>query len=157
ITHLEQMNYPYDLCYIRWSGHGDNAAPDAGLIDSVRQWNAAYDWPRLEIATVSEPFERLARAYAGRIPVARGDWTPYWEDCAGSSALETAMNRSTAERLVAAETLWAMLQPPAAFPARDFRAAWRGAMLYDEHTWGAHCSVSEPENPLTTGQWEIKR
>ena len=30
-------------------------------------------------------------------------------------------------------------------------------MLYSEHTWGAHCSISEPENPLTTGQWNYKR
>jgi hypothetical protein len=30
-------------------------------------------------------------------------------------------------------------------------------MLYSEHTWGAHCSVSEPESPLTIGQWNYKR
>lgn len=157
IDHLAAINYPYDLTYIRWSGHGDNAVPDAGLIGSVKEWNEKYDWPKLKIATVSEPFEKLEAKYADKIPTATGDWTPYWEDGAGSSALETAMNRATDERLVAAETLFAMLKPASEFPADRFRSGWRGTMLYSEHTWGAHCSISEPEDPLTTGQWAIKR
>lgn len=157
VRHLDQIDYPYDMALIRWSGHGDNAVPDEGLISSVREWNERYEWPKLKIALLSEPFERLEERYADSIPTVRGDWTPYWEDGAASSALETAMNRATAERLVAAETLWAMLRPVEQFPAREFNDAWRGAMLYSEHTWGAHCSVSEPESPLTIGQWDYKR
>ena len=66
----------------------------------------------------------------------RGDFTPYWEDGAGSSAHETAINRNAAERLVQAETLLAMLNP-AKYPAEQFADAWRNVLLYDEHTWGA--------------------
>lgn len=157
LDRLEEVKYPYDLTMIRWSGHGDNAVPDPGLIDSVRAWNERYEWPRLKISTVSEPFEQLEKQYADKIPVVRGDWTPYWEDGAASSALETAMNRATAERLVAAETRWAVLRPASDFPAEQFRRAWRGAMLYSEHTWGAHCSITEPECELTKGQWSIKQ
>lgn len=157
LNHLDEIGYAYDLSYLRWSGHSDNAVPDAQLIDTVRQWNDRYEWPKLKIAVVSEPFKLLEECYADKIPTFSGDWTPYWEDGAASSALETAMNRATAERLVAAETLWAMLRASKEFPAGDFREAWRGTMLYSEHTWGAHCSISEPENPLTTGQWDYKR
>lgn len=157
LDHLDRVGYPYDIAYIRWSGHGDNAVPDAALIDSVKTWNAAHDWPKLKIATVSEPFEALEKKFGDRIPVVSGDWTPYWEDGAGSSALETAMNRATVERLVAAETLSALLRPAKDFPGDGFRSAWRNALLYSEHTWGAHCSISEPQAPLTVGQWEIKR
>lgn len=157
LGHLDQIDYAYDVAHIRWSGHGDNAVPDVGLIDSVREWNERYDWPQLKIAVVSEPFQLLEQRYADKIPTLRGDWTPYWEDGAASSALETAMNRATAERLVMAETLWAMVRPASEFPTNEFREAWRSTMLYSEHTWGAHCSVSDPENPLTIGQWNYKR
>jgi len=156
MRHLEEIDYPYDVTYVRWSGHGDNAVPDEAIIDAVKKWNGKYVWPKLKIATVSAAFGELEKKYGDKIPVVRGDWTPYWDDGAASSALETAMNRTTDERLVAAETLWAMLRP-GEFPVARFNEAWRGAMLYSEHTWGAHCSISEPENPLTTGQWEYKR
>ncbi len=157
VERLEKMQYPYDLAMIRWSGHGDNAVPDEPLIDTIKQWNERFEWPKLRISIVSEPFEQLEKTYHDKLPVVKGDWTPYWEDGAGSSALETAMNRATSERLVAAETLWSLLQPTKSFPVQDFRAAWRNAMLYSEHTWGAHCSISEPENDLTRGQWDYKR
>jgi hypothetical protein len=41
-----------------------------------------------------------------------------------------------AERLVQAETMWAMLNPKQ-FPAAAFHEAWRQVLLYSEHTWGA--------------------
>jgi hypothetical protein len=30
-------------------------------------------------------------------------------------------------------------------------------LLYSEHTWGAHCSISQPANPFTCDQWRIKQ
>ncbi len=82
--------------------------------------------------------------YGDKMPEFRGDFTPYWEDGAGSSARETALNRDSAERLVQAETLFAMLRP-AKYPAERFYDAWRNVMLYDEHTWGAHDSITDPD------------
>ena len=58
----------------------------------------------------------MAERYGSQLPHYRGDYTPYWEDGAASSARETALNRATAERLVQAETLWA-LRTPGTFPA----------------------------------------
>jgi hypothetical protein len=85
-----------------------------------------------------------------------GDWTPYWEDGAGSSALETAMNRASSDRLAQAEALFAMLKP-AGYPRAAFEDAWNSVLLYSEHTWGAWCSVSEPQRKETLEQWEIMR
>src|SRR4029077_17844845 len=91
-----------------------------------------------------------------QLPQFKGDLTPYWEDGAGSSALETQMNRTAADRLAQAATLSAMLAPQA-YNASDFNAAWRNVLLYSEHTWGAWNSVSDSENPFVTQQWKVKR
>ncbi len=155
-AHLEQTHYPYEIAYIRWSGHGDNAVPDPAICDFVKDWNSRYLWPKFIIASTSQAFRAFAQRYGATLPRARGDWTPYWEDGAGSSAKETALNRNASDRLVQAETLWALIRP-AAFPAATFAQAWRNVLLYSEHTWGAWCSVSDPENQMTKEQWAIKR
>ena len=153
---LEQRGYPFDIAYVRWAGHGDNAVPDPAICEFVRDWNARYAWPRFVISGTSEAFRAFEKRYGDRLPVVRGDWTPYWEDGAGSSALETAMNRASSDRLSQAEALFAMLRP-SAYPAAAFEEAWNKVLLYSEHTWGAWCSVSEPQRKETLEQWDIKR
>ena len=153
---LDRADYPYDISYLRWSGHGDNALPDMEICDFIKDWNARYAWPKLIIATMHDAFIAFEKRYGDQLPQVRGDWTPYWEDGAASSARETALNRASADRLTQGEALWAMLQP-ARYPAAAFDDAWRNVLLYSEHTWGADVSVSEPESKKTREQWEIKQ
>jgi hypothetical protein len=153
---LDQTAYPYDIAYMRWSGHGDNAAPDPAICDFVKDWNGRYAWPKFVISSTSDAFRAFEKKYGTQIPSAAGDWTPYWEDGAASSALETAMNRASSDRAVQAETLWAMLRP-GGYPVAAFEAAWRSVLLYSEHTWGAWCSVTEPFRRETREQWSIKQ
>ena len=155
-THLDETDYPYEIAYLRWAGHGDNAVPDPSICEFVRDWNAKYEWPRLIISGTTEAFRALEDRYGDELPTVRGDWTPYWEDGAGSSAAETAMNRASSDRIVQAESLWAT-QSPATYPADAFRDAWRNVLLYSEHTWGAWCSVSQPTRRETREQWQIKQ
>jgi alpha-mannosidase len=156
LKRLENSKYPYDVLQVRYSIGGDNGPPDPDLSDFVKNWNEKYAYPKLLVSTAGEMCREFERRYGDRIPRARGDFTPYWEDGAGSSARETSMNRDAAERLVQAEALWAMLNP-AKYPAGDFYNAWREVILYDEHTWGAHCSISQPESDFTKAQWKIKQ
>lgn len=153
---LEKTKYPFDIAYMRWSGHGDNAEPDPAICEFVRDWNAQYAWPRFVISGTGEAFRAFEKRYGRDLPTVRGDWTPYWEDGAGSSALETAMNRHSSDRVAQAEALYA-LRSPRAYPVPEFREAWNHVLLYSEHTWGAWCSVSDPEAQATREQWEIKR
>lgn len=153
---LAKRNYPYEIAYVRWSGHGDNAPPDPAICDFIRDWNARYQWPRFIIASASEAFRQFEARHGHQLPVVRGEWSPYWEDGVGSSAAETALNRASADRLAQAESLFAMFQP-AAYPAAAAHDAWNYVLLYSEHTWGAWCSVSQPENPETIAQWAIKQ
>ena len=153
---IEKTGYPYDIVQVRYTIGGDNGPPDPCLADFVKSWNGRYAWPKLIIATTSEMFHEFERRYAQNLPTFSGDFTPYWEDGAASSALETGLNRAAAERLVQAEALLAMLNPKH-YPAKDFYAAWRNVVLYDEHTWGAHNSISEPDSNFVKAQWKIKQ
>jgi len=153
---LAKRGYPFDIAYVRWAGHGDNAVPDPAICEFVRDWNAKYAWPRFIISGAGEAFRAFEQRYGGQLPLVRGDWTPYWEDGAGSSSLETAMNRASSDRLAQAETLFAM-RKPSEYPTAAFEEAWNSVLLYSEHTWGAWCSVSEPQRKETLEQWEIKR
>lgn len=153
---MDEVHYPYDLSYIRWSGHGDNAEPDSELSEWVRDWNQTYEWPRFAIASTSTAFSEFEKRYGKQLPQYRGDLTPYWEDGAGSSALETAMSRSAADRLSQATSLAAISNFKSYSPAA-YRAAWRDVLLYSEHTWGAWNSVSDSEKPFVKQQWDVKR
>jgi len=156
MTHLQKTDYPYDITHIRWSGTADNAAPDEKLPTFVKEWNARYASPRLVIATTAEAFRAFEKRYADRIPTYSGDWTPYWEDGAASSARETAIARTASECLVQAEILWSLLNP-SAYPSTEFRQAWRNVLLYNEHTWGAYNSVTDPEKQFVKDQWKHKQ
>jgi len=156
LEQLEAGGFPYEMVQLRYSIGGDNGPPDPDLPEFVKKWNAEYVWPKLVIATTSELFREFERRYKDKIPHARGDFTPYWEDGAGSSAKETALTRNAAERLVQAETLWSILNPRG-YPAGDFYQAWRNVLLYNEHTWGAHCSITQPDSDFTKAQWTIKQ
>ena len=156
LNRLENSGYPYDMVQVRYNIGGDNGPPDPQISDFVKDWNARYVYPRLVLTTTAEMFRRFEDRYADRIPSVSGDFTPYWEDGAASSALETNLNREAAERLVQAQALWTMYSPDS-YPQADFEAAWRNVILYDEHTWGAHNSISEPDCEFVAGQWRIKQ
>ena len=89
--------------------------------------------PKFVISSTSEAFAALEKKYGAALPQFKGDLTPYWEDGAGSSAWESAMNRNSGERLVQAETLLAMRNRKA-YSAPAFDEAWRNILLYSEHT-----------------------
>lgn len=155
LSELDSENYPYNMVQIRYT-LGDNGGPDIDMPEFVREWNAEYEYPKFRIATTREMFQAFEQKYGDQLPTHRGDFTPYWEDGAASSALETATNRNTAEHLVQAETLWAMLDDQNA-PHREFDEAWTNVLLFSEHTWGAFSSKSDPDEAFALDQWAVKK
>jgi len=157
IDYLEKLhidNYPYNMVQMRYT-IGDNKGPDSLLPDFVKQWNETHITPKFKIATTLEMFRDFENEYGAEIPEYSGDFTPYWEDGAASSARETALNRRTAEKLNQLEILYS-LAGNNNFPVKDFEKAWDNVMLYSEHTWGAWNSISDPENDIVKKQWQIK-
>jgi len=154
-------DYPYDVARLRVCLN-DNGPPPFGLCQFVKDWNARWESPRLVIGRTRDAFVALEKKFGDRIPQYAGDFSPYWEDGAGSSADETGRNRRAANALEAAEKVWAAVVAGRGtahkpLPAQAFDRAWDNVLLYDEHTWGAHSSISQPDSSFTLGQWEIKQ
>ncbi|MDE3067435.1 MAG: hypothetical protein KGJ60_07765 [Verrucomicrobiota bacterium] len=148
-------HFQYSMIYTRWTT-GDNAPPDPNLSGFVARWKRQYTSPHLVIATTSQAFHALAAKYGKTLPTYRGDYNGCWEDGAASTARATAINRRAGNRLSQAQMLWSSLNVPH-YPQSDFDRAWRNVLLYDEHTWGAYCSWSEPRRQFTREQWAWKR
>lgn len=153
---LADEGYPYSMVQVRYTVGGDNGPPDPALADYVKTWNETYAAPKIVIATTSEMFAEFERRHGRDVPEVRGDLSGYWEDGAASTARETATARTSANRLVQAETLWSVLGRDA-FPAAKDEEAWRQVVLFSEHTWGAHDSVSDPDGEGPRAQWAYKK
>lgn len=157
LEELETEEFPYDVCYLRYTVHGDNGPPDESMPDVIRAWNERYESPRFRISTTREFFTGFEARYGNRLPVYGGDITPTWEDGAASTARETAMNRESSARLAQTEILRSLLGPARTFPADDFAGAWKNVLLFSEHTWGASASGSQPDAPFTKDLWVAKK
>jgi len=153
-----RKDYPFDAVFL----HGavsDNCLFSHRMAETVKAWNDCYEFPKIILCHNAEFFEYIEKTYGDKLPVFRGSAGTYWEDGAGSSAAETALCRNAKETINTAERLLAMARragSQAAYPAAELYAAWRNCLLYDEHTWGAHCSISQPDSAFTKSQWKIK-
>jgi alpha-mannosidase len=153
---LDKIGYPYDMIQMRHTINGDNGTVDPDLPDYVRNWNATYVSPKIVIATAAQLFQEFEKKYGSTLPSFTGDLTPYWEDGAASTALELGMTRMASERLVQTGALSAILDP-AKYEEAKMYEAWKNVLLFDEHTWGAWNSTTEPDSPFVTQQWDSKR
>ena len=153
---LERDGYPYDIVPIRYAIGSDNGPPDPDISRIVKEWNEKYPDVKVKLSTVSATFSEFEKRYGDRIPVYRGDFSPYWSDGAASTARETAMVRNAAEKLTQAQTLWALFDKNTA-SAEKFYEAWKAVLLFNEHTWGAYNSISDPDSDFARRQWEWKK
>ncbi len=152
-------NYPYDAIMLH-GAYSDNWAIDEKLAEAVAAWNAQYAYPRLILSSSGEFFDYILDHHADTIPTVRGCGGCYWEDGAASSARATAVNRNSHQRIVAAETLWAVLHATKrtdTYPRDRIMKAWEHILLFDEHTWGARRWGLDPEHHTVKEQWATKR
>jgi hypothetical protein len=151
---LTRDRNPYQVVQVRIAYGGDNGMPDPRLPDEVRRWNERFESPRLVISTLPEMFRRFEQRYGASIPRLRGDFTGYWEDGAMSTAREQVLTRRAAARLEAAGSA-AKGRGVTLDRALVWRA-WKEVLLWDEHTWGADRSVSDPDAADVVAQWRWK-
>lgn len=154
--YLVAKDYPYDIAQLRYEIGGDNGHPDPDLARQVKEWNETCDYPKIILSTNTRLFSEFDERYGKDLPVFSGDLTPYWEDGAASTSADLAVNRRAKEDLAQAERLWSILSPRAKLHGL-FREAWHNAIMYDEHTWGAHSSISQPFSEFTVSQEKFKQ
>lgn len=157
-TYENRADYVADAVWLH-GALGDNDLLNQKLPEVSKAWNERFEFPKVILAHNAEFFEYVERNYGQTLPVFRGSAGTYWEDGAGSSAAETTLSRKAKENLASAEQCLALarhIQPQNEYPAKELYQAWRNCFLYDEHTWGANCSISQPESEFSKQQWQIK-
>lgn len=155
MNELAAKGYPYDMVQWRYNIVSDNGPVDSTLSDFVREWNEKYSSPRLIIANAGKMIQEFETKYGKSIPTWSGDFTPYWEDGAYSTAKEEGDVRVLSARLTnlidAAKILGKPIDPHLLYRAK------RSIVMWHEHTWGAWCSISDPDAHFTTDQWRVKK
>lgn len=153
---LDKEQYPYELVQLRYTKKSDNGPVDTNLCHFIDQWNATYVAPKLVLSSVNTLFEDFEKKYGANLKEETGEISPYWEDGAYSTVKEEIENR-----MVSLKT--ALLEEKAKKDSRykickdEFYALHRNILLFSEHTWGAWCSISDPDIFFSTEQWRIKK
>lgn len=148
VNRLEQGGYNYDFAFLTATNPPlyDNNSPDAGLAELINKYNQEGHEYTVRFVTPEMLREKVLSINKSDIPVHKGDWTDYWNFGCGSSAKETRVNRRAKETMRKAELLEAFSGSPGAFYDRAKDEAYINAVMYDEHTWGASQSISDPDD-----------
>ena len=167
-AYLESIQWPLPVFMIQsYHPFGDNGTAYNRFTAFINEWNAAGNTPRIVFGTPAMWWAAVA-PHHDKLARWRGDWTDYWNFGSVSSAREQTLNRGSRARLRAADALYGALTTlpqPAQTPtsrwadqtfARYRDAAWDALHLWDEHTWGADCSISGPESDDAYAQWYHK-
>ena len=162
---LAEIDYPLPVLMVQsFHPFGDNGSAYGPFSRFIDTWNEQGKSPRIVMATPKEWWAAV-KAHSHLLPTYRGDWTDYWNFGCISSAREQALNRTSRARLRAADSVAAAVLGRSDAPAestltRSFaryrELAWHSLHLWDEHTWGADCSIRAPGAEDTAAQWHHK-
>ncbi|MDD5697172.1 MAG: hypothetical protein PHH77_01025 [Victivallaceae bacterium] len=155
LEYIESNGYPFDAYMIKIAR--DNVFPPVSICDNVREWNRRHNTPKIEIAVNSTFFEYIEKKYRGKIPTYQCSWPDCWTDGNASAAYETSLSRNLNHSLKNIEALSSILAPcEINYSNEEINKIWENKFIFDEHTWGANCSVTSPFSFKTKAQWAQK-
>jgi hypothetical protein len=123
------------------------------------EWSKLYAYPRIQYSGFVDALKYIAAQAGDCIPVVRGDGGPYWEDGIISTTRSATLERETEQRALAAEkfsTIGTLVNPRLQPDSEVLKQLWNDMVLYDEHTFGADRSVSDPKSEEAVGQLATK-
>jgi hypothetical protein len=106
-----------------------------------------------------DALKNIADQFGDNIPTVSGDGGPYWEDGMASDAYYSAIERDNEGRGPSAEklsTLTALINPKLASDKVDLDRMWTHMVLFDEHTWTASNSITDPASLEVVKQLAVK-
>ncbi|MEO1009913.1 MAG: glycoside hydrolase family 38 C-terminal domain-containing protein [Bacteroidota bacterium] len=161
LKELEEKGYPYDRTAFQFSGYiTDNSPPSTAACDIVKEWNAKYEWPKLKLSLASEFMVFLDKNESGTLPVKKVAWPDWWTDGFGSAFNETKVARNTHAHMIANMGMLSMAQLMGSkLPKdmdKDILKAYDELLFYDEHTFGAAESITDPFSENAVIQWGQK-
>lgn len=148
VKRLERQNHKWNFAFLTATNPPmyDNNCPDAGLADLIRKYNEEGHEYKVRFATPEMLRDKLLSMGEEMFPVWEGDWTDYWNFGSSSTARETKVNRLAVRALESTDVLECMTD----FRSDRYKAAKKeaelNALMYEEHTWGASQSVSDPQD-----------
>ncbi len=158
---LEEKGYPYDKTAFQFSGYlTDNSPPSTKACNIVKEWNEKYEWPKLKLSLASEFMVYLDKHQSDNLPVKKVAWPDWWTDGFGSAFTETKTARTVHSHMIANMGLLSMAQfmgssLPKTITA-DIESAYDELLFYDEHTFGAAESITDPFSENSVIQWGQK-
>lgn len=158
VERLEKNGYQYDFIYLTATNPPlfDNNCPDPKLLDLIQKYNEEDHGYKIRFITPEMLLEKVKEIDPALIPEYSGDWTDYWNFGSGSSARETSFNRKTKENLRKADFLEALQGSPGVHYDRVKEESILNSLLYEEHTWGAAQSITDPDDPEVYSQQNHK-
>ena len=158
---LDEREYPFDRIAVKFSGyHTDNSPPSTVACELVKQWNETYAWPQLRLSTAHEFLDYVKENHGDELAVHKQSWPDWWTDGFGSAARETGASRDTHVAMQVNQTLLAMSSLLGADIKKDVMkradSVHEQLLFYDEHTYGAAESISDPMAENTMVQWGEK-
>lgn len=161
LSDIRQVGYPFPEYAIQFSGYlTDNSPPSTTACALVEAWNERYVSPKLRLAAVGEFMEIVSAKYGDELETVRGAWPDWWMDGFGSAALETGSVREAHADFITNNGLLTM----ALLSGKHLPEACRllsdeildDLIFYDEHTFGAAESVTDPFSENSVVQWGEK-
>ncbi len=158
---LDEKGYPFDRTSFQFSGYvTDNSPPSTAACDIVKEWNEKYEWPKLKLSLASEFMVYLEENKADELPTKKVAWPDWWTDGFGSALNETKAARTTHTEMIANMGLFSMAKIMGAKLPDDINddisKIYDNLLFYDEHTFGAAESISDPLAENSVIQWGEK-
>jgi len=161
LNDIYSKGYPFSYYSIQFSGyHTDNSPPSTTACDLVKQWNKKYEWPKIRLSTISEFLDKIKEDNSTDISVYQAAWPDWWSDGFGSACLETSQSRLTQSDFIATRGLLAMTSllgtKISTNTQNNIQSIIDALAFYNEHTFGAAESISDPLVENSIVQWGEK-